>query len=39
MCRRIAAAGFSEMRIRYRSFFLRWLRALRLLENKSPGCR
>ncbi len=34
MCRRISAAGFSEIRIRYRIFFPRALRALRLLEKK-----
>jgi ubiquinone/menaquinone biosynthesis C-methylase UbiE len=34
MCRRISAAGFSGMRIRYRIFFPRGLRALRVLEKK-----
>lgn len=34
MCRRISEAGFNGTRIRYRIFFPRALRALRLLENK-----
>jgi ubiquinone/menaquinone biosynthesis C-methylase UbiE len=34
MCRRISAAGFRGTRIRYRIFFPRALRALRLLEKK-----